>query len=567
MAKETRNFRMHPKLLMDVIKRQAGTLSKAILEGVMNAEDARAKKVSISLTEDSLVIEDDGEGFKSRDTIVKFFEVFGQPHDASEGKKFGTFRMGRGQLFAFGSNEWQTGTYRMHVDINEKGLDYDLETDAKKVPGCRIEIKLYEPIGLSGVADVRRDLELWCKWVYPCRVYFNGDMISNNPELGKWTDRTPEAFVNLKEKGSLVVYNLGVYVCEFPAHKFGTGGEVVSKQQLRVNFARNDIQSDCPVWRKVKPFIDQRASERVKDKKSLNDDERQRLADKLRRGEMEGDEASRQLRLFTAVTGRHFAADDLIDAHGYKAFSVAPKGDRTGELVMNRGLAFVFATQTLERFECTGVPELLEWVAKTFARDYETQWACKKPYKPFEELRKGLSDDYTILDENELTPKELLWLRLLEAKADLLCTEGRGCYSSWRGASARKLMIGLTDAAHGWTDASTYVAINRKWLLKREPDVAGITDVGMLLIHEACHHTPDLEEHDHDQEFFEEYHDMTHLCLSKFVSSALAYVPKVAEQTGQKLAKKQLKAIDKAAEAGRSAGKLERSVAARQGKS
>lgn len=30
MSTETRQFRMHPKLLFDVIKRQAGTFSKAI---------------------------------------------------------------------------------------------------------------------------------------------------------------------------------------------------------------------------------------------------------------------------------------------------------------------------------------------------------------------------------------------------------------------------------------------------------------------------------------------------------------------------------------------------------
>jgi len=36
---EQRKFQMHEKLLLDVIKRQAGTLQKAVLEGVMNSED------------------------------------------------------------------------------------------------------------------------------------------------------------------------------------------------------------------------------------------------------------------------------------------------------------------------------------------------------------------------------------------------------------------------------------------------------------------------------------------------------------------------------------------------
>ena len=36
----TRTLKMHPKLLLDVIERQAGTLDKAILEGGMNGIEA-----------------------------------------------------------------------------------------------------------------------------------------------------------------------------------------------------------------------------------------------------------------------------------------------------------------------------------------------------------------------------------------------------------------------------------------------------------------------------------------------------------------------------------------------
>ena len=39
---ETRRFKPHPQLLLDVIQRQAGTLGKAVLEAVMNAVDAKA---------------------------------------------------------------------------------------------------------------------------------------------------------------------------------------------------------------------------------------------------------------------------------------------------------------------------------------------------------------------------------------------------------------------------------------------------------------------------------------------------------------------------------------------
>lgn len=78
MTAETRQFQMHAKLLYDVIRRQAGTLSKAILEGIMNSVDAGATECRITLEPKRVTVNDDGKGFKNREEIEKFFEVFGQ---------------------------------------------------------------------------------------------------------------------------------------------------------------------------------------------------------------------------------------------------------------------------------------------------------------------------------------------------------------------------------------------------------------------------------------------------------------------------------------------------------
>jgi len=94
---EDRRFQMNEKLLIDTIKRQAGTLAKAILEGVMNAVDAKATECRIALSETDLEVVDNGKGM-SADEVRRLFEVFGAPHTPEEGKVYGTFRMGRGQL-------------------------------------------------------------------------------------------------------------------------------------------------------------------------------------------------------------------------------------------------------------------------------------------------------------------------------------------------------------------------------------------------------------------------------------------------------------------------------------
>ena len=63
-----RDLKMHSKLLMDTIERQAGTLQKANLEGVMNALEARSPVVRVKLIigddgKAKLSISDDGIGF------------------------------------------------------------------------------------------------------------------------------------------------------------------------------------------------------------------------------------------------------------------------------------------------------------------------------------------------------------------------------------------------------------------------------------------------------------------------------------------------------------------------
>lgn len=77
---EARRFVMHPNLLYDVILRQAGSLEKAILEGVMNAIDAGASRCVVRLEARKVVIEDDGRGFRSRSEIEAFFETFDTPY-------------------------------------------------------------------------------------------------------------------------------------------------------------------------------------------------------------------------------------------------------------------------------------------------------------------------------------------------------------------------------------------------------------------------------------------------------------------------------------------------------
>jgi hypothetical protein len=223
---EKRDFRVHPKFLADAIRRQAGTLSKAVLEAVMNATDAGANIIRITTDADGrqIVMDDDGRGFQSRQEIHTWFECFGQPHEESEQKVYGTFRMGRGQLFNFGVNRWRTGDWTMVVDLDKHGLCYVLEDESTTHKGCRIQIDFYRRLTASDQYQLHRDLSLWCKYAL-IDVIYNGKSLSTPAAQQKWDRETPEAYIRLKATGGLRIYNLGIYVQEKPAHTFGAAGK------------------------------------------------------------------------------------------------------------------------------------------------------------------------------------------------------------------------------------------------------------------------------------------------------------------------------------------------------
>lgn len=92
---EKRRFVLAPEMIFKLIFGQAGTQAKAFLESIMNSVDSGSSYIKIDFDKSGTgyVIEDDGCGFKSRDEVERFFEVFGWDHSEIEGnmRKFGNF--------------------------------------------------------------------------------------------------------------------------------------------------------------------------------------------------------------------------------------------------------------------------------------------------------------------------------------------------------------------------------------------------------------------------------------------------------------------------------------------
>jgi len=520
----TRAFQMHPKLLVDVIKRQAGSIQKAILEGVMNSIEAEASMVLVDITNRQVTIQDDGKGFRSMQEIEQFFETFGQPHDASENKVWAQFRMGRGQMFAFGKNHWRTGNFEMTVDINSMAntaLGYDLRQAKDTHKGCHIQIDLYEPLSDRDVNECKRELERSVAYV-KCPVLVNGVDVAQNPEKCKWDDDSNEnAYIKLSNSDfkGLSIYNLGVLVCEIRRHEIGIGGTVVSKKRLDVNFARNDIIRSDPTWKRIKETIEKAAGlQTVKEKRTLTPAEREAMILAF----LDGDKSVQiwKMRLIEDTNGKSYS---MSMAQKFLKFTIATKWDRVADKIMQQGIALCINVENAELFS----PRHPEKMFKVIAQITNSYGGGGMEYVPYKELAKTIDSQHHILPTDKLRLEDRLWIDFCQ----MMVADYN--YRHNNEDRRRKIVIGESETADAWTDGSTYVALNRGKLpaLRNQRsgcvDIQSIGKVAVLLAHEFAHVDERSDnDHVHDEEFYKRFHDTVEDWITTAMRRAVLTTPK-----------------------------------------
>lgn len=93
---------------------------------------------------------------------------------------------------------------------------------------------------------------------------------------------------------------------------------------------------------------------------------------------------------------------------------------------------------------------------------------------------------------------------------------------------------GEADAAIGYGRPITIEFYEGKLILRVWAE--GFVSVGRLMLHELCHHSPDIEDHDHDQAFYEEFHDHSD-SIGDFATTLMACLPSICESLKKKLTK------------------------------
>ncbi len=211
----------------------------------MNSVDARASSVHLSLTRSGYTCSDDGQGFASRDDVVRYFGRFGTPHDEGDAT-YGRFRLGRGQIMAHAKTVWRSNAWRMTVDTRAMGYHYDLDYLQDASPGCSISGDWYEVLSDAELMSAIQELRDLVRYT-PVSVELNGQRITRDPRTERWDAEDEFAWYRVKADGAVAIYNKGVLVRHDPAHLWGAGGLIVSKKAIGLNVSphRNPAQ-DLP---------------------------------------------------------------------------------------------------------------------------------------------------------------------------------------------------------------------------------------------------------------------------------------------------------------------------------
>lgn len=544
--KQTRQLKADNGLIYHIIFRQAGTLAKALLEGVMNSDDAGAQEIHVNLTTSEFNIHDNGKGFENSTEIEQFFETFGTPHDLDEhgvsrDAKFGTFRIGRGQLFAFAHTVWKSGEFEMDVDVKNRGLEYDLYEGVGPHEGCHIHGKLYSHLTPSEKLETEKALKMFVKYM-SVPVYLNGEKVNTPPqEVEGWDEETDEYYLmtdGIPQGSGIEVYQQGVHVMHQSAWQFGIGAIVVTKVPVVLNTARNDILSSCKVWRAVKRRLKELGGKSIekqaKRKLKLTDEERAAIFHALQAEEKRPFEV-RDLKLFQDTTGTCWSAGQIsrmasahskwdLLADGFFGVAFAKATDQKADRVLQRKMGLVLDLENIRMAGYETQEELMELIYSI----YSGSLPKRVRLCTMSEITEGLSNDHRIIAPNKWSKNEKVIMTALGTINDY----HRGVPGklleleeiSRSEFPIRELRLGESDTADGWTDGETYIAINRELFKRKALSEKLVGDAVLLLIHEYCHAEPSNLNHGHSPEFYRRYHDLsrhapnwTRKCLQKAV--------------------------------------------------
>lgn len=468
-GEEVRPFRVSRNIVGHLIRQQADSVPKAILELAMNAIDADAKTIDIDLIgSDAVRVRDDGEGWGSREEMIAHFEVFGFDHDTdaerARGRVYGRFGLGRGQILGFGAARWRSGYHAMGANVTGGGeLKYRITDHETYVQGTQVDARLDEPLDAHTRGLIARKLKSHLAYT-PAVVRLNGQRINTEVDDARWDLETDGLLFREHPhgQGGIEVYNQGVWVQTCAHYELGISGVLCSRpgHEFKLNTTRTGVmQGKCKLWRKARELIGGARTSRRKRSPRMNDADRMAIIAEMLAAGVGGGVNHDTDRIFINVSG-HTMSARMVARHAHGRITVAPeRGDSKGEAIHGAKSACVLAPEIPHWFDVESVDEL----ANALNRAYRRVWSVGADFKPYdyEGLAAAYAGEHVFVDRRAWTPNETAAIGALGAMSRMLAYALLRLDAGIEPREPREVLIGQSPTATAWTDGATLIAIER----------------------------------------------------------------------------------------------------------
>jgi len=507
---ETHSIEANDDLVRSVIVDQTDNIEKGWREAKQNIIDSEATEGRLKYDTDFTLVADNGQGVDlTKQKGLDLLTVMGESSKESDNHEdIGEFGIGKGQVIAKGRTVFISDDTALLFDIKGWGLE------AKTVPLARaakfagqfddgwgnlIDKHFGNNNRYNGLAVLvdhyedevpNADSYKWERFednlkgrfqflnaVDNTKLYVNDELITDNDPLGvksygkpKHTEvyespETGSVHIGVRHgHGSLTVYSGGIKVCDVDSR--GLQGNIVTERNLRLNFARNEIKSGCPVWNEVEERLNAIRAELFTDhERDLGSDARQFVADRM----FNHDEIEK----FEDVEAFETSSENLVSwseiadkseiGFSSRGNPAADKMEEMGEIVLSEDDGASSKVQDeLDNIE--DAPE-----------EYDAQDRAEE---------NGLHTSYESVDTTDLKPtqhKQLGIARYIESMMDDVDME---------------VYYGESDVANAWTDGNTEIHItdtatpSSSW-------IQWVPELWRIMMHEIAHDTPSREEPGH----------------------------------------------------------------------
>ncbi|MCD9492616.1 hypothetical protein GLP30_17165 [Photobacterium phosphoreum] len=501
-------FEVDKSIITDLIHAQNGTVSTALRELVMNAIDAGSKRCDIQINSSSFSVADTGEGFKSKENIEKVFKRFGEPHKEGDAV-FGRFRIGRGQIMSFGAITWHSNNFKMHTDVRQFGNGFKLEEKPKEhYSGCHVSGCFYEELSQWDLLNVKTDLIKLVKYA-DLVVTINGVDITETQST-QWDIDDDDVKIKWtpNRRDGIHLYSLGVFVKNIERYRYGLDADIVTKRALTLNMARNEINDIDPLWKIIDGHLKAQSLIIANKKQRMTEDTRKSMIYQIISGEVSLVDVF-NLPLVRDCRGQCVSFKTLLSRS--MPVSIAPDKSRVADTIASRKTATILHHDELRLWEVNSLEEwqdiLIHCAIMSNAPSWVRRYLSQFCWIEFDDLKQGFNESLTILKPSSLSPRISAGKNALSYASKIMSK--RLSKHNNEAISVRKILIGESTVADGWTDGLSYIAINKKMVALLDNGYYGAVQLALLLLHEYCHDTQDYGSHEHDFAFYERFHDLS----------------------------------------------------------